>query len=91
MAQCNICNAQDEDITKKMLDEINSTESDDYFFMYQENIVCFDCYYIREKWENKDDIDEDEDEENPDIEPDYNAKTSQELDDKQREIYRTLK
>jgi hypothetical protein len=52
MAQCDICNAQDEDITKKMLNEINSTESDDYFFMYQENIVCFDCYYIREKWEN---------------------------------------
>jgi hypothetical protein len=52
MAQCDICNAQDEDITKKMLNGINSTESDDYFFMYQENIVCFDCYYIREKWEN---------------------------------------
>jgi hypothetical protein len=31
------------------------------------------------------------DEENPDVEPDYNAKTSQELDDEQREIYRTLK
>ena len=31
------------------------------------------------------------DEENPDVEPDYNAKTSQELDDEQRKIYRTLK
>jgi hypothetical protein len=29
--------------------------------------------------------------ENPDVEPDYNAKTSQELADEQREIYRTLK
>jgi hypothetical protein len=29
--------------------------------------------------------------ENPDVEPDYNAKTSQELSDEQREIYRTLK
>jgi hypothetical protein len=28
---------------------------------------------------------------NPDVEPDYNAKTSQELADEQREIYRTLK
>ena len=28
---------------------------------------------------------------NLDIEPDYNAKTSQELADEQREIYRTLK
>ena len=28
---------------------------------------------------------------NPDVEPDYNAKTSQELSDEQREIYRTLK
>jgi hypothetical protein len=28
---------------------------------------------------------------NPDTEPDYNAKTSQELSDEQREIYRTLK
>ena len=32
-----------------------------------------------------------EEEENPDTEPDYNAKTSQELSDEQREIYRTLK
>jgi hypothetical protein len=32
-----------------------------------------------------------EEEENPDTEPDYNAKTSQELADEQREIYRTLK
>ena len=31
------------------------------------------------------------DEENPDIEPDYDAKTSQEIADEQREIYRTLK
>jgi hypothetical protein len=52
MAQCEICNAQDEDITKEMLNKIYSTESDDYFFMYNENIVCFDCYYIKDKWEN---------------------------------------
>jgi hypothetical protein len=52
MAQCEICNAQDEDITKEMLSKIYSTESDDYFFMYNENIVCFDCYYIKDKWEN---------------------------------------
>jgi hypothetical protein len=32
-----------------------------------------------------------EEEDNPDVEPDYNAKTSQELADEQREIYRTLK
>ena len=35
-----------------MLSKIYSTESDDYFFMYNENIVCFDCYYIKDKWEN---------------------------------------
>jgi hypothetical protein len=28
---------------------------------------------------------------NPDIEPDYNAKTAQERSEEQREIYRTLK
>ena len=33
----------------------------------------------------------DEEEENPDIEPDYNAKTAQERSEEQREIYRTLK
>ena len=32
-----------------------------------------------------------EEEENPDVEPDYDAKTSQEMADEQREIYRTLK
>lgn len=32
-----------------------------------------------------------DEEENPDIEPDYNAKTAQERADDQHEIYRTLK
>jgi hypothetical protein len=49
MAQCQICNAQDEDITKKMLDEIYSTETDDYFFMHNDEIVCFDCHYKRDE------------------------------------------
>ena len=52
MAQCDMCNAQDEDITEQMLKNICSTETDDYFFMYDENFICFDCYYIRNKWEN---------------------------------------
>jgi hypothetical protein len=52
MAQCDMCNAQDEDITEQMLKNICSTETDDYFFMHDENFICFDCYYIRDKWEN---------------------------------------
>lgn len=32
-----------------------------------------------------------DEEENPDIEPDYNAKTAQERSEEQHEIYRTLK
>jgi hypothetical protein len=37
-------------------------------------------------------LDFESDEENDgDVEPDYNAKTSQEMADEQREIYRTLK
>ena len=31
MAQCDMCNAQDEDITEQMLKNICSTETDDYF------------------------------------------------------------
>jgi hypothetical protein len=45
MAQCDMCNTQDEDITEQMLKNICSTETDDYFFMYDENFICFDCYY----------------------------------------------
>jgi hypothetical protein len=45
MAQCDMCNAQDEDITEQMLKNIYSTETDDYFFMHDENFVCFDCYH----------------------------------------------
>jgi hypothetical protein len=52
MAQCDICNAQDEDITETMLNKVYSNETDDYFFMCDDKIVCFDCYYIRDKWEN---------------------------------------
>ena len=49
MAQCDTCNAQDEDITEQMLKNICSTETDDYFFMHDENFICFDCYYKKDK------------------------------------------
>jgi hypothetical protein len=52
MAQCDLCYADDEDITETMLNKVYSNETDDYFFMYNDKIVCFDCYYIRDKWEN---------------------------------------
>jgi hypothetical protein len=35
-----------------MLNKVYSNETDDYFFMCDDKIVCFDCYYIRDKWEN---------------------------------------
>jgi hypothetical protein len=52
MAQCQICNAQDEDITEKMLKNESIDNTDNYFLCYEELMVCKDCYYKRNEWDN---------------------------------------
>ena len=52
MAQCRICNAQDEDITEKMLKNESIDNTDNYFLCYEELTVCKDCYYKRNEWDN---------------------------------------
>jgi hypothetical protein len=52
MAQCQICNAQDEDITEKMLKNESIDNTDNYFLCYEELTVCKDCYYKRNEWDN---------------------------------------
>jgi hypothetical protein len=87
--------------TEQKLDDLIDTEIEyltslclhnDYDELYQ---IILNQFGYKELTENE--IKEqyqarfDEEEENPDIEPDYNAKTAQERAGEQQEIYRTLK
>jgi hypothetical protein len=72
----------------------SSTDDNKYFYYIIEKAFKLNDMSLKnlkdfQKELNQSDFESDE--ENPDVEPDYNAKTSQELDDEQREIYRTLK
>jgi hypothetical protein len=87
--------------TKEKLDELIDAEVEHLTSLCLHDNYNELCDIIYNKFGYKDLTDDeieeqhqvifDEGEENPDVEPDYNAKTSQELDDEQREIYRTLK
>jgi hypothetical protein len=56
MAQCDLCRADDDNITKEMLKNEGIEDTDDYFLSWREITVCKDCYYKRDEWDN-DDID----------------------------------
>ena len=86
--------------TKEKLDELIDMEIENLTSLCLHDNYNELCHIIYNKFGYKDLTDEQieeqyqvifEEEENPDTEPDYNAKTSQELADEQREIYRTLK
>lgn len=86
--------------TKEKLDELIDAEVEHLTSLCLHDNYNELCDIIYNKFGYKDLTDEQieeqyqvifEEEENPDTEPDYNAKTSQELSDEQREIYRTLK
>ena len=86
--------------TKEKLDELIDMEIEDLTSLCLHDNYNELYHIIYNKFGYKDLTDEQieeqyqvifEEEENPDTEPDYNAKTSQELSDEQREIYRTLK
>jgi hypothetical protein len=86
--------------TKEKLDELIDMEIEDLTSLCLHDNYNELYHIIYNKFGYKDLTDDEieeqyqvifEEEENPDTEPDYNAKTSQELSDEQREIYRTLK
>jgi hypothetical protein len=82
---------------KEKLDELIDMEIENLTSLCLHDNYNELCHIIYNKFGYKDLTDEQIEEQyqdmfdNPDIEPDYNAKTSQELADEQREIYRTLK
>jgi hypothetical protein len=49
MAQCDLCYADDNDITEEMLKNECTDNTDDYFLNYNELTFCKDCYYKQEK------------------------------------------
>jgi len=53
MAQCDLCYKDDDNITKKMLKKRGFTDTDDYFFMHHEWVVCYDCYDKRDNWDKE--------------------------------------
>lgn len=86
--------------TKEKLDELIDAEVEHLTSLCLHDNYNELCDIIYNKFGYKDLTDEQieeqyqaifDEEENPDIEPDYNAKTAQERADDQREIYRTLK
>jgi hypothetical protein len=83
--------------TKEKLDELIDMEIENLTSLCLHDNYNELCHIIYNKFGYKDLTDEQIEEQyqdmfdNPDVEPDYNAKTSQELSDEQREIYRTLK
>ena len=83
--------------TKEKLDELIDMEIENLTSLCLHDNYNELCHIIYNKFGYKDLTDEQIEEQyqdmfhNLDIEPDYNAKTSQELADEQREIYRTLK
>jgi hypothetical protein len=83
--------------TKEKLDELIDMEIEDLTSLCLHDNYNELYHIIYNKFGYKDLTDDEIEEQyqdmfdNPDVEPDYNAKTSQELSDEQREIYRTLK
>ena len=53
MAQCDLCYKDDDNITEEMLKERGFEDTDDYFFMHHEWVVCYDCYDKRDNWDKE--------------------------------------
>jgi len=53
MAQCDLCYKDDDNITKKMLKKRGFEDTDDYFFMHSDFVVCYDCYDKRDNWDKE--------------------------------------